>query len=329
MSDTNGALTVQNGGELATLARESNPAAMYLLSLRSASSIYGMGRKLTKAAAMLSGYSSGVSWQTFPWAQVRAVHLEGIVSVLAAEHSPAYANIVRAAIRGVMTKAHDLELIDDKTERLIRKVKMVKGESTDPAGRYVPTGERNAIMATCTADTTGAGRRDAAIVSCGYPGGLRRAEIAGLQRQDVIDEGELVIVHLTGKGRKKRTVPFDNGGAEAIRWYLAIRGNEPGALFWRGHKGGKLDHGQGLTPQAVYGILKKRASQAGVRVLVPHDLRRTTASDLLDTSDTVTAARYLGHANESTTGKYDRRGDRAVRRASGGLHIAFTPPREL
>lgn len=325
MSEQNNVVTEQNGNELATLAMEHHPAAAYLLSLRSEASRYGMARKLNKVVMMLSG-ETAANWRTFPWAQVRAVHVDGIVSTLAEKYSPAYVNAILAAIRGVMSKACDLELIDDRTARLVRKVRQVEGGRSDPTGRYVPSGERNAIMATCTADSTPAGRRDAAILSCGYPGGLRRAEIAALLRGDVIDEGEILMVSVTGKGRKKRVVPFDNGGAEALRWWLAERGDTPGPLFWRGYKGGGLEPGKGLTPQAVYGIMKKRAAEAGVRTLVPHDLRRTTASDLLDISDTVTAAKLLGHANESTTGRYDRRGDRAMRRAASGLHIAFTPP---
>jgi len=78
-----------------------------------------------------------------------------------------------------------------------------------------------------------------------------------------------------------------------------------------------------MTPQSVYEVLKRRAEDAGIRELTPHDLRRTTASDLLDLTDAVTTAGVLGHASTDTTAKYDRRGERARRKAAQGLHIPY------
>jgi integrase len=178
-------------------------------------------------------------------------------------------------------------------------------------------------MRECLADPSPVGRRDAAILACGYPGGLRRAEIAALQREDLADDGETITLQVRGKGRKTRPVYLDNGGADALRDWLTVRGAEPGPLFWAGRKGGHLVRGQGLTPQSVYDMVKRRAQAAGVRELGTHDLRRTTASDLLDIADAVTVAGVLGHSSPDTTGKYDRRGERARRKASQGLNIAY------
>lgn len=315
-------LTVTNRGELVTggeLAH--NPAALYLLNLRAASGRYGQARKLDKVAQMLGG--EGASWQTFPWHALNAAHVGALVTKLAAAYSPAYVNTILAAIRGVAEQAHDLGLIDAETYRLIRKVKAVKGGSDEPRGRYVPQGERAALMDACLQDHTPAGRRDAAILACAYPGGLRRTEIADLRREDVTDDGDTVTLRVRGKGRKLRAVYLDNGGADALRDWLDVRGEAAGALFWAGRKGGHLTAGQGLTAQSVYQMLKRRASEAGIRDLGTHDLRRSTASDLLDLTDAVTVAGHLGHASTDTTRQYDRRGERARRKAAAGLHIAY------
>ena len=80
---------------------------------------------------------------------------------------------------------------------------------------------------------------------------------------------------------------------------------------------------QRITSQSFYEMLAKRAAEAGVADLSPHDLRRTTASDLLDETDAITTARLLGHASTATTMAYDRRGDRAVRKAAGKLHLPY------
>lgn len=313
-------LTTTTGGELMTGDLAHNPAALYLLSLRSASSRYQMGRKLDKAAALLGGES----WQTLPWGErLTPENVAAVVALLAKDYSPAYVNTILAALRGVVEQAHDLGQIDDDVYRRIRKVKMVKGGQTKPRGREVQPGERAALMEVCLQDPTPAGRRDAAIIALGYPGGLRRAEIASLRWEDLADDGETMTLQVHGKGRKERQVYLSNGGADALRDWLAVRGDEPGPLFWAGRKGGHLTRGQGLTGQSVYEVLKRRAEAAGVAELSPHDLRRTTAGDLLDDNDAVTVARMLGHASTDTTAKYDRRGARAEKRAAKGLHLPY------
>ena len=319
MSDKKAA-TISRSGELATLAQGQSPAAAYLLGLRSESSRYAMARKLDKAAGELA---PGATWDTFPWEQLQAVHVQALMSKWAATYSPSYCNTILAAIRGVAREANDLDLIDAKRLRLIEKVKRVSGGSTDPAGRYVAAGERTALMQAALDDPSSAGRRDAAILASAYPGGLRRSEIAGLQRENVTDGDGLIMLAVLGKGRKRRQVPLDNGGADAIRDWLVVRGTEPGPLFWRGRKGGRLSKGSSLSSQAIYDVLARLAKRAGVKALVPHDLRRSVASDCLDQGDAVAVARLLGHASTATTAKYDRRGQRAVNKLQAGLHIAY------
>lgn len=314
-------------GETAVLqdgAANANPAALYLVNLRSATGRYQMARKLDKVARLLGGEAT--TWQTFPWAQLTAERVGALVTLLVDrdKYRPAYVNTILAAIRGVAEQAHDHGQMDDATHRLIRKVKAVSGGSAEPRGRYVPQGERNALMEACLADPSPVGRRDAAILACGYPGGLRRAEIAGLRHEDLADDGETITLTVRGKGRKARAVYLDNGGADALRDWLAVRGDAPGALFWAGRRGGHLVRGQGISAQSIYEVVKRRAEAAGIREMGTHDLRRTTASDLLDIADAVTVAGHLGHSSTNTTAKYDRRGERARRRAAQGLHLAYT-----
>jgi len=74
----------------------------------------------------------------------------------------------------------------------------------------------------------------------------------------------------------------------------------------------------------VYAILAKRATAAGVGDLSPHDLRRTYVGDLLDRgADIATVQKLAGHADVSTTARYDRRAAPPRRAAADLLHVPY------
>jgi site-specific recombinase XerD len=71
-----------------------------------------------------------------------------------------------------------------------------------------------------------------------------------------------------------------------------------------------------MTPGAVYLVLDRLAKQAGIDPFSPHDLRRTFVSQLLERgADLALIQKLAGHAQISTTSKYDRRDEKALARA--------------
>jgi integrase len=254
------------------------------------------------------------------WAALRFQHTAAIRSKLAETYSPATANKMLSALRGVLKAAWRLGLMaaDDYTRAA--DVESVKG-STLPAGRALTAGEIAALLEACANDPTPAGARDAAMIALLRVGGLRRAELCALDIGDYTPaDGQLII---RGKRNKERTAYVTNGAADALADWLQIRGDEPGPLFCPVNKGGRIIT-RWMYPEAVFNMLRKRGEQAGVKDLSPHDLRRTFVSDLLDAgADISTVQRLAGHSSVTTTARYDRRGEEAKRKAVELLHVPY------
>ena len=300
-----------------TQAIDQNPAAVYLASLTTEAGRRAQTHALNTIAELL-GFDV---WQSVPWARLRYQHTQAIRAQLSERYSPATVNRYLCALRRTLNEARRLGLIGPDDYSGAVDLENVKGERL-LSGRALSSGEIGALMGVCTNDPGPAGVRDAAIIALAYICGPRRREIAGLNLEDFDRaSGELKILH--AKRNKQRIVYLANGAADALIDWLAVRGNEPGALFCAIDKFNRLQPGR-LTDQAIYNLLAKRAKQAGVKSFSPHDLRRTFVSDMLDAGvDIATVANMAGHADTNTTRRYDRRGERAKKDAAGKLHVPY------
>lgn len=168
--------------------------------------------------------------------------------------------------------------------------------------------------------------RDAAMVELLYGCGLRVGELVGLDVQASatargwidLDGAE---AHVLGKGSKRRSTPVGAKALQALRGWLALRGQAAGvpaaapALFV-----GR--HGTRLTAQSVWQRLRRRSLQAGLATPVhPHMLRHSFASHLLQSSSDLRAVQeLLGHANITTTQVYTRLDFQHLARAYDAAH---------
>jgi len=309
-------ITVTNKKNLARL--DQNAAAIYLTSLNSESGRRTMRQALNVCAGLVSDNADAL---TFDWSQVRFQHVNAIRSRLTEVYKPATVNKMLAALRGVLRSAWQSGY---KSAEDFHKAASVKGVKNDtlPAGRELTSGEMSALMADCERDTTNAGARDAAVIGLMYSCGLRREEVVTLDLADYgTEDGRLVV---RGKGNKERTAWLTGGAARALADWLAVRGEDPGALFVAVNKSGRITSYKNMTPKTVYNMLAKRATEAGVKSFSPHDMRRTFVSDLLDAgADIVTVSHMAGHANVTTTARYDRRPEEAKRKAASLLHVPY------
>lgn len=296
-------------------------AAAYLSSL-AAGSRRTMRAALDTMAGLLTGGLADA--ETMDWSRVERAHGMALrATLLDRGLSPSTVNKHLAALRGVLREAWRAGLLSAEQYHSARDLEIVKSERL-PRGRALTPGDVRALAAACQrdADPVG-GARDAALLAVLYSAGLRRSEAVALDLSDYNREsGELVI--RGGKGRKDRTVYVTNGAELALSDWLSVRGDEPGALFLPVNRGGVMTMRR-LTDQAVLYVLERRAAEAGVKHVTPHDLRRTCISDMLDAGvDLATVQRVAGHSSPTTTARYDRRGEEAKRRAAQALHFPYS-----
>jgi len=147
------------------------------------------------------------------------------------------------------------------------------------------------------------GLRDRAMLETLYATGLRVSELVGLKLTAVnLNDG---VLRVTGKGNKDRLVPL---GEEAVQWLkrylkdarpLLMEKNLSDAVF-------VTARGDGMTRQAFWYLIKRRAQAAGItRPLSPHTLRHAFATHLLNHgADLRVVQMLLGHSDISTTQIY-------------------------
>ena len=116
--------------------------------------------------------------------------------------------------------------------------------------------------------------------------------------------------HFRGKGSKNRYVPVHPATSPVIGEYLEVAGHgddRDGPMFRPINNNRCKVLRKALSPDAIYGILKRYCEIVGIGVegVSPHALRATAATNALENKSDLKRVRdWLGHANVSTTTMY-------------------------
>jgi integrase len=289
-----------------------NPAAIYRDSL-SRGSYWAVHHSLETIVKLLGATDP---W-TYPWHRLRYRDTARVRAALVERYAPATVNKILSALRGVLKTCWRLGLMDAETYARAADVANVRAK-TLPSGRAVERDEVRALFAAC--DDSPAGRRDAALLAILYGGGLRRAELCGLDVED-FDASGCVLTVRAGKGRRDRRVFLAKSACKVVRKWVAARGGDNGPLFVPISSTGAVRLTR-LRGEAVRYILQRRQRQAGLTGITPHGMRRLYVSSLLSAGvDVFTVQKLAGHADAVTTARYDRRGEGERRRAAAQLRI--------
>ena len=166
--------------------------------------------------------------------------------------------------------------------------------------------------------------RDYAILMLFLNCGIRRAELVGLNRNDVYNDR----IRVTGKGNKERFVYFGETTREALDTYLPERNkivlDDDRALF------GSRDHRR-LSVTAVHRLVKKHMLAAGLdpEQYSAHKLRHTAATLMVANGvDLRTVQEVLGHEHLNTTEIYTHIENTELKIAAEANPLSRPAPKE-
>ncbi|MBI2723995.1 MAG: tyrosine-type recombinase/integrase [Chloroflexi bacterium] len=147
-----------------------------------------------------------------------------------------------------------------------------------------------ALLATCEKGANFEDRRDHALLMVLIDTGARRQEVAGLRfdpSDDLQNDVDLEqgILRVTGKGRRERLLPIGARTVKALDRYLRVRTKHPEAAqtwLWLSRRRG------GFQVHSIYDMVRRRAAQAGLGDVHPHQLRHSFAHAWLSAGGTET-----------------------------------------
>jgi len=208
-----------------------------------------------------------------------------------------------AAVRQLAYEASDTGLLSPELAAGIRRVKGAKRLGVR-IGNWLTVEQSRALLGGPPSDHL-RGKRDRTILALLIGCGLRRAELAGLRMEDLqVLEEHWVIADLIGKGKHIRTVPVPVWAKRAVDEWTTAAAIDGGPIFRRVSR---LENiwGDGITPKAIWHIVKGAAKRAGIRDLAAHDLRRTCARLCHLAGGELEQIQFLlGHASVQTTERY-------------------------
>jgi site-specific recombinase XerD len=188
----------------------------------------------------------------------------------------------------------------------IRRVRAIAAQKTETRiVRHLTPEEQRALL-DVPEPTIRLGIRDRAMLHLALTGGLRVSELVGLRRDEVEFNGRYVDVRVRGKGRRERALTLWKSVGDALRAWLAVRGEAPAPeLFLNAW-------GKPMTRSGFERVLARHVAAAGGQCpslrekrVSPHVLRHSCALNILRaTRDLRKVSLWLGHVSTQTTEVY-------------------------
>lgn len=163
-------------------------------------------------------------------------------------------------------------------------LKMKKPRVTHRPVEVLPKESLVKMLAVCQGDGL-VGLRDMAMILMLWDTGCRRAELLSMQRQDLDLTDRSIMVH--GKGDKYRKVFFGQLTLSAVGAYVDARDRSEAfdlPELWVSFRANRLRYETGMAcGDGVGAMLARRALEAGIAHVHPHQLRHSFAHYFLKT----------------------------------------------
>ena len=227
------------------------------------------------------------------------------------ENQRTYETTIKALF-ALMKSAYLLGQIDRQTYDRLRAVHVRRGEAKQ-AGRHLEAGELKRLLKVVASGDTMLALRNRALLHV-LNHGLRADELCSLRIEEVNRTTHEVLVH--GKGNYDRTVTLRRESWKVVEAWLDRLGRREGALFMKVSKGDRPLENP-LRTDSLYHMVAGWFEQAGLEHATPHDFRRKAVSTLRDNPNVDDGAimRLTGHKTVRMLNVYDRRAEKAMRRA--------------
>jgi len=210
-----------------------------------------------------------------------------------------------SAVRLLLRQAADRGALAHEEASRLASVANLKQAGTR-LGKWLTEKEAGHLLAVPDV-TTRIGVRDRAILALLLACGLRRDELVRLDVKHLqLREERWVLLDLTGKGRRRRTVAVPLWVRRLLDDWFVRSGVTAGFLFRTVRKGGKTTGpDRPLSEDAIYNLVKQCGAAIGHPDLSPHDLRRTCAKLCRKAGGDLEQIQFLlGHASIKTTQAY-------------------------
>ena len=326
VSDTYVALLVGSAGPLekAPSASPGNPAHLYIASQHTEQSRRTGLQGLERLVRLLKQPGAPTpAWDTFPWHQLTARETTYAHAALEARYGPATVRLTLCNLRGVLKQCWRLGLTSAEVYQRAISLSPVSGEAA-PAGRMLSREEIDQLIRHVDTLPEPLSTMGAALFAAGLGGGLRRMELTYLLATALTPEGALRVAR---KGRVQAVQALPAWASNRVRAWVTLRGErfQTPTMFLKVRGEAMTVVDQSPNVRGTWEIIKKLGKSAGLASFMPHDLRRTFASNMMDLGDLSLAQKAMGHRSPTTTVLYDRRGDelvgRTIAKLEGGAFV--------
>jgi integrase/recombinase XerC len=242
------------------------------------------------------------------WSSITSAQIRRLVAQRAARGlAPRSIARTLSAWRGFFAYLLERQLVAHNPARQVRAPKM-----PHRLPKALPADDSQRLLDDNNAQGSATRVRDQAIMELFYSSGLRLSELVQLDTAHHAGavgwyERSEALVHVLGKGSKRRSLPVGAKAVEAIDAWLSQRaqwaariGNADAHALFLGVRGTRI------SPRSIQHRLAEIGKERGLPVrLHPHALRHSFASDLLQSSGDLRAVQeLLGHASIASTQIY-------------------------